>query len=564
MQEQKRASRFFSAKYVEPLVCVALFAFSFLITYRFSLVNFDSHHSGLMYKTALDLAHGKVLFLETFTQYGALTSYIQGLSVLLFGESVRSILLITALFYAASHTMLYLVAHRLMGRVPALAAAVATVFLAPFFLWDFHPWSSVFALFFLLLSLYTLQTAVAKDAVPALVQAALSGLFAALTFWCRQPVGFVTALAGLLCILFLLLLVRKQSEQRKHTLFLLAAFGVGLTVGILLLLIPILASGGGHDFVRQSLSAMVSFASARSGEGTQGFIQSLFANLFGMPFYLTRTKVVFDIIWLFLPVLALILALLTGAKLVLAAHREGEGFRTRGAHVTVLIYAVYAVAEWHQYYPVSCLRHWYWGAFLCAPAVFLITRELLDLLPRCDRLSFFKGARARVLTLVLVPLVFFAPNMVLRMHSGAEILAESSKNGKYENEYYTHLNGLYLTPEVAAHYDRLFEAMNTLQAAFPNVNVVNTTEIGIYAVFGENFCPLFNNAGDAYYAEYPQWLEEYIKAERPIVIGAKAPDSSYVLYLKNEGHGGAYWGEAHGMPAYIYIPEELAAALAAK
>src|SRR5258708_16448162 len=37
----------------------------------------DQHHDGIMLKPALDVLSGQVMFRDTFTQYGALTTYLQ-------------------------------------------------------------------------------------------------------------------------------------------------------------------------------------------------------------------------------------------------------------------------------------------------------------------------------------------------------------------------------------------------------------------------------------------------------------------------------------------------------
>jgi hypothetical protein len=114
---------------------------------------------------------------------------------------------------------------------------------------------------------------------------------------------------------------------------------------------------------------------------------------------------------------------------------------------------------------------------------------------------------------------------------------------------------------MAAHYTALFDAVAMLEERFPDTNIINTTDNGIYAVFGENFCPLFNNSGDYFYEEYPALLTAYIQTARPIVIGPEAPDEGYVLYLALAGDGGDEFATSHRMPARIYLPAELAAQL---
>ena len=96
-----------------------------------------------------------------------------------------------------------------------------------------------------------------------------------------------------------------------------------------------------------------------------------------------------------------------------------------------------------------------------------------------------------------------------------------------------------------------------MQSTFPEKNIVNTTENGIFALFGENFCPIFNNSGDFYYAEYPALQENYIREARPIVIGPEAPDGTYVLYKTLNGNPADPYAEYHRMPANIYLPAEL-------
>ena len=57
-------------------IALAILLFSTLFVFFFARINFEPHHTGLMYKTALDVAEGKILFRDTFAQYGALTSLL--------------------------------------------------------------------------------------------------------------------------------------------------------------------------------------------------------------------------------------------------------------------------------------------------------------------------------------------------------------------------------------------------------------------------------------------------------------------------------------------------------
>ena len=78
-------------KWAEPLTLFLILTLTLPLVYHFARIGFDPHHAGLMYKSALDVANGAHLFSETFTQYGALVTWMQALSLLVLGKQVTSI-----------------------------------------------------------------------------------------------------------------------------------------------------------------------------------------------------------------------------------------------------------------------------------------------------------------------------------------------------------------------------------------------------------------------------------------------------------------------------------------
>jgi hypothetical protein len=59
----------------------------------------DLHHHGLMFVNALDLINNKVPYKEIFILYGIATTAIHSLSLLIFGENLISINIITNILY---------------------------------------------------------------------------------------------------------------------------------------------------------------------------------------------------------------------------------------------------------------------------------------------------------------------------------------------------------------------------------------------------------------------------------------------------------------------------------
>lgn len=546
--------------WAESVICFALFALTLPLCFWFSRIGFDPHHSGLMLKTAVDVAGGQVLFAGSFTQYGALVAWIQALFVKWMGTSVTSILFATSLFYALSYTLLYRMARRFLRLPLALLTTLISVFLAPFYFWEFHPWSSVYALFFLLLSLLSVfHVWERKSAAGRLVAAGLSGFFAAMTFWCRQPAGIVAVLAGVLVFVIPAIALFREKVLRNRHLWHLAAFALGATLGVVLLLIPIWATHATADFVTQSICGMFAFAGSRSHMADNGFIGAvgiLLANLFTNPIIKVDDLPVLNVMWSLLPVTVLVLAVIVIVRICRDVKDGHPGETAR--HMPLLAYTLFAGCAWHQYYPVSCYRHWYWGSFLCVPAVFLLLHILVERLAQSEKCKWLHPDKNRTTAFALALALMFAPNVGVRMVRGTVKSLDTGDMVQMEHDCYDYLNGVYLAPEVALYYTDLFDTMQDLQTRFPDKNVVNLTENGINAVFGENFHPMFINTDDFYYADYPAARDAYIAEERPIVIGNAAPSEEYYLYRTLSGQSGDPFEESHKLPANIYLPVECA------
>ena len=522
-----------------------IFLFSTMLVFRFSLIDFDPHHTGLMYKTALDVSRGQVIFRDTFSQYGALTALLQAAAIRLFGERVSSILLSTAFFYGFDYFLFFLLARRFFDRTTAVLTTAAAVFLAPYFMWDFHPWSSVYALFFLLVTALLVWRAETRR--PCLFYA-LAGLSSALAFWCRQPVGWVCLLATLLCPLALWFLTHRAYPEQKKTrlLSLAAAFG-GAGAGVLLFLIPIAAVGAFDAFVKQNFSFTFSLAVSFSERG--GVVGMLFYRLFLAPLIEDRLWLAY--VWFLLPLLSLTLLALSARRLHRAAHAHDE---TERATATLrLIFALFAIASWHQYYPVSCHRHWYWAALPSLLSALLLITDLARWL--AAKKQWKEGARRGCAALLIVLLL--GPGLGYRLYTAVGKVTATARMERFENEHYPDMNGLYLEPAEALHYRETFEDAALLHELFPETNIINVTYNGIYSVVGENFCCYFTDMTTLLPDEYPDLLQAYIDEHRPVVFTDEQPDETYRLWRMPAGETGDPFADQHRLPAGFWLPVEL-------
>ncbi len=87
-----------SFKYPKAVHIIMVFFISLIIVGFFSVMQVDPHHDGIMLKPAVDFANGKMLFRDTFYQYGALTAIFQASAIKLLGERLIVIRLLTVLF----------------------------------------------------------------------------------------------------------------------------------------------------------------------------------------------------------------------------------------------------------------------------------------------------------------------------------------------------------------------------------------------------------------------------------------------------------------------------------
>lgn len=157
----------------------------------------DAHHDGIMLKPALDVLAGQVLFRDTFTQYGALTTYLQT-AALRIQPGLLSLRLLTVAAYGVSLFILYAAWRLLLPRsLTIVACGMFMLFIPGYEMnwldepWLLLPWSSVYALMFQSLALYALLNIIRHEQAGR--WGVMLGLSVACIFWCRQPVGVVTA-----------------------------------------------------------------------------------------------------------------------------------------------------------------------------------------------------------------------------------------------------------------------------------------------------------------------------------------------------------------------------------
>lgn len=467
-----------------------LAVFTCLWAGAFSLLGMDLHHDGVMFKAAVDVAEGKWVFKETFCQYGILSPLLQGWMLKIFGTELAVLKLGTAFFYAGIVILNDLIWRRFLTLPFRIFTGVMFFVLAPYLMVPFHIWSSVYALFFMLLAAEFVLLAEEKEKKVFLY---LSGICAGLVFGFRWPCGVVTLGAQLLSLAVAGFCRKEGRKYLKNTTVLLGGFG---TVTALYALYLTLGNAW-RDCFQQIFSFVSKFAWERGGSGSAfQFLET----------FLPHSETT-NFIFAFIPLAVLGLLLFAGRKIFSAS---GETVRELPL-ITVLIFGL---AAYHQYYPVPCVRHLYWGSVpMMGAYVLLIQRIFVSArLPR-----FRKGL---YLFFLILPLIWGG---FWRMYAGLFRVSEFFRRQTSDFpglRYIRHGRSEMQICNIA------WDIKQNLPPHLKERGVFNYTADGVWSVVlppCKDFQhPMFVNWLQNVYADYPGRAMAYVEAKRPVVLASTA------------------------------------------
>ncbi len=506
-------------RYSNLFFLIFVFFFTLIISYFFNIIGADPHHDGVMLKPAIDIVEGKLLFKESFTQYGALTAYLQSLSVLIFGKHLIAIRLLTTFFYSGISILLYLIFSRLLNKFLNIFLCIIWILLAPFYLAISLPWSSVYALFFQLLSFYLIIIFIEKK---KFIFICLSGIATSLTFWCRQPVGVFLFIAVLIFLIFLKFIFKKNVKflLKSISLFLVGFIGMSL-----IFLLCFLALNSLKDWWLQSIIFSFYWNSKRmSLYGSFGF---LFRCLFIIDYEQS-------FIWRVFPVINLILL----AKYLFKFLKKRALNRKE-----VIIFSIVflSLASWLQYYPGPGFAHAYWAAtpmvglsvyFIWESIRVIITfffnktkrkkmimkHKLRNIIGVCEKPKLACSIKL-IITLLILALIF-SYDITLRVKNGLNRL----ENNQIEINCPRTFLGSKFNKEDAIKYYKLGKVISNLNENFEDKNIITTGEDALFLTFQEDntsFSPMFVDWGEFnlfLYPDYKEKLNNYIIEEKPIII----------------------------------------------
>ena len=472
----------------EKFCYILLAAFTFVWTGAFSLLGMDLHHDGIMFKTAADIAAGKWLFRETFCQYGILSPLLQGAMLKVFGMELAVLKLGTALFYAAIVILNDLIWRRFLSLPYRILNTVMFFVLAPYLVVTFHIWSSVYALFCMLLGTELMLLAEERGKKIFLC---LAGVSSMLAFGFRWPCGAVMLTAQ---SLILLIALYGHRDLKKFKTDIAAVFaGAGCIAVVYALYIT--AGNAWHDYLLQNFSFTSKFAWERGGSGSFSRLISTF-----LPYGET-----INYIFIFIPLAA------AGSLISVCCRsfRDPGSLKKQLPLITVLLCGL---ASYHQYYPVPCVRHLYWGALPMFGAYVLLIRHI------AESHKFNRLRKVLFILLLLIPLLWGGG---IRMYNSWLRISE------FFTRQARDLAGVrYIRHGAGERHicDFALDIGKNMPEHLKKRGVFNHTADGIWSVLlpscPEFKHPMFVNWGNTVYPDYQAKVLEYVNRNFPAVLSS--------------------------------------------
>ncbi len=451
------------------IVSAALFVFTLLWFGFWAQYGVDPHHDGIVFKAAADVARGQTLYAETYSHYGILTVFFQAAALYVFGVNLLVLKYLSVFFYALSAVLIYWISKRFLDA-KFLWIPIALFYLhAPMYYWEFQPWSSVFSLFFSLAAFYAVLWCVDKPQSGIAFFAA--GVLSVLPFWFRQTcVVFELALPALLLFWLFGRRFPIKTVAKQFLLFLLGSAAISLPI--------ILWITGNHvtqQYINQTfIGAMHFAANATEKNLSEGHSSSLFVTVLKFFLFGGVGGLYFVMIW------NTVIGFLCSSYAFFAKKSDNSQISA------VIMLFVFAGLSVHQFYPVPCPWHFFWGGII---GYIALTYTIQTLIKTQYSIPFVKvAAVVLALGLFLLPFAsvtkkfynlacdpmsdFYFP--VNRIHNAQTIQRAGV------------LKGMKVHKTLAVQWERLFDMLDSIPEENRNDPIINFTRDGLHPLFFNN------------------------------------------------------------------------------
>ncbi|MCL2404057.1 MAG: glycosyltransferase family 39 protein [Defluviitaleaceae bacterium] len=500
---------FISRINLDTVIALMLAFLMYAISSQFSSLGIDFHHDGIILKPAIDVLNGQVLFRDTFTQYGAFLTFLQAITMAIFGAELLIIRLQTAFMYAVTVFFIYKCWRYFLPTGVTIVSSLLFIGMAHFFVRPQFPWSSVYAMALVSIVIFLLFKFIeSKNHYYVL----FAGIVSALAFYTRQPVGIVLFIAILFLLVNYGLFTFGEIKNIKKYVF---NFLLGFFIVYLIFSLYFLITGAFYDWFAQSLR----FAFFFGFGGQFGTIQNLMLDLFFGGHWTFRGAEI-SMIWVIMPVVCIFLFFnfYAGRFVIRNMRIKIRGFASH-KDMMLLFFVVIGIASWHQYYPVACISHAYWAnGIMIGIFVYTVWDAFGD-----------AAVRRKAILLIMVLFVFFYSDLNWKVRTGTAQLRGRAHLATIDFGF--HLNGMSVDHGSFGFLLEYFTFIEQLKELLPDKQFINYTRDGLLGItHGDNMINMTVNWGNIVYPDYHVNVHNLINTHQPIVVATHHIGSpGYVL-----------------------------------
>jgi hypothetical protein len=468
----------------------------------------DPHHDGIILKPAVDVLSGKKLFVDTFTQYGALSTLIHVSFLKVFGETLLVQRMSAVAAYGIIAVFFYLISRKFFSPVVSFLVGLLWLSTAYFpnqaIIVPFLAWSSVYALLFQLIAIWSLTVFLEKRAARYIF---LTGVSCALAFWARQPVGvFLTAAISVFLLLRTTVLPRRSVQLK-----ILGVFGGGVAVATFPFILWLLSFGGMRDWWAQSIVLAFHFGSRLSGSFS---FDPILIKLFPSVFESKK-----NLLWLLTIATTLIISL--SQFISVAVHTSKASARAW----ILLALGITGLASWMQFFPANDQSHFFWAGTPLLPLFVYTSYHSITFVlkhgweelgkPKLRSIEIISGVLTSVLILVSFSSFFATAVSGIRYYTRAPFETLTSPPV---------LVSMRVAREEKEVLGSVEDKLQTYFARYPGKTYINVTPDALYGLF-DSHAYFFHKqhvywdwASEAVFTDYMSALDSYVSAHRPLIL----------------------------------------------
>jgi hypothetical protein len=358
-----------------------IFILTFLIGGYYSTLGIDLHHQGIMYNAAKCVLLGKKLYKETYYHYGPIVAYLHASALYILSDKLVSIQLFTAFCYSIFFVQFFLFLTKELTLFISLILTFSWFALAPFFILDFLPWSSVIVLIPFTFLLYSFIYYKSTRLVIF-----FWGFIVSIIFLTRQSVGLP------LIILFPICLILRNDIKFKIYYFL------GFTILLSSFFFFMQINGILDFYIQSAIFGQFKFVHNSIGIQSKNIFLDLFYLLkivindfFIVNIYFEKYSIFWRLILLFF------ILLFISNSIKMYSNKNYKGVK-----IELAIFILSAVSL-IQLFPVPDIRHYYWSF---SPIIPLITIRFINYYKVAKINSYALQLKTIIISFILFSILF--------------------------------------------------------------------------------------------------------------------------------------------------------------